>query len=776
MIRRRKITIDFETRSEADLRAVGTWNYSKHPSTEIMCLSWRFGGESGRWHMHHGYKIAQLVERAKKAKARSKHDLAKQLLKDAADLEGTPDPDRLFELIAEGHEVEAHNVFFERCIWQHICVERMGWPGVKEEQWRCSAAKASMHALPRDLERATGEMCPDKAKDMEGRRVMLKLSKPAPPTKAEPGRKWHEEPDDLRILWAYCDQDVVSEEALSESLIDLPPYELELWQMDQRMNLRGFYCDFDLARKAIDLSTALIEELSGLLSTMTHGEINKPSQRAVIKDWLNARLRAHNGVEDPEEEIITSTGAPILRRLLIEDPTLKGTDLHKVVGIVHSANRTSIKKYQAMLDRADPVDQRIRDMMMYHGAGTGRWSGKGVQPHNFPRGFLKNMEAACDVLLSLDLSGLRLCYSTEELLDLLSWALRGALMAPEGRQLYVADYAAIEARVLLWLAGDERALDVFRYGKDIYIDMATDIYSMAYEDIKKDSEHRRMGKQAILGLGYQMGAPKFWDTAAGYEPHYKNLDQAALEHFQDEGFMMLEGERILGFMKNVARKSDALSDKLRFGQDLNPEEEKLFFHAGKRAGREMALNVHYFMFFRKVVNKYRKRYPKVKEMWNNQNGCAIAAVQDPGESYEASRVSWLYDRETDFLTCTLPSGRLLYYRRPELGKNKFGKQSLYYWSVDPVNKQWRRTGTYGGKLTENITQAVARDLMADAMLRIDKGDTYDLLASVHDELICEADLGRGDVEEFEQLMSACPSWAEGCPVKAEGWRGLRYRK
>ena len=767
-----KITIDFETRSKANLLAVGTWNYSKHDSTEVMCLNWKFRDESGHWHMRHGYMIDQLAKRISKAKRMRDQDKAAELIarykQDIKDLDETPLPTRLFELISQGHQVEAHNAFFERCIWQHICVERMGWPAIDFDQWRCSAAKASMHALPRDLERATGEMCPDQQKDMEGRRVMLKLSKPANPTKAEPDREWNEEPEDLRILWDYCRQDVDSEHALSEALEDLPPHELAMWQMDQRMNLRGMYADLDLARHNIAIAETVVNELNGELAMLTHGEIEKPSQRQKIKKWINGQVAKHHQVD--------GTGADKLDRLMMTGD-YDDTPVGAVVNILSGAARTSTKKYQAMIDRADADDWRIRDMMMYHGANTGRWSGKGVQPHNFPRGFIKDMERTCNLFLDSDLIELLMFYSRREIMEQLSWMLRGALCAPPGRQLYVADYSAIEARVVMWLANELHALEVFASGKDIYKDMATSIYGIPYEDV--GGEERRMGKQAILGLGYQMGAPKFWDTVAGYEPHYKNMDRGMFKELPsnlEKGFLAKPGTQILDWLKKTAANNEELSKKLKFGQTIDDKGKRHLLAAAMSKDLEWGLNVWHFLFFRDVVNTYRTKYAGVKAMWYGLEDIAIAAFKCPGERVEGYRVAWEYDAKREFMTCELPSKRKLYYRRPQLGINKFKKESLYYWSIDSVTNQWRLTGTYGGKLVENITQAVARDLMAEAMLRIDKGSEYDLLASVHDELICEADQGVGDVKEFENLMSELPAWAEGCPVNAEGWRGMRYRK
>lgn len=768
-MRQHKITIDFETRSRVNLKTHGTWVYAIDPSTEVMCISWRCGDEKGFWHMGHTDQIKKLktkIERAKNLRDRAKQqarrdnyqDQIDQMRDDIEDLRESPVPTRLFELIAEGTLVEAHNAFFERCIWQHICVERMGWLEIGEDQWRCSAAKAAMHAIPRSLEEATKEMCPHEEKDLEGRQVMLKLCKPAKPTKAEPDRKWHEEASDLRILWAYCEQDTKSEEALSESLIDLPDRELQLWQMDQRMNLRGFYCDHDLAHKAIALAKETQANLNGDLATATHGSIEKATQRTAIRAWLKGKLGFDPG----------GTGAPVLEALMLGDLS---AEVREVMQIVLGANKTSVKKYQAMLDRSDPVDHRIRDMMMYHGAGTGRWAGKGVQPHNFPRGFSKDMEADCAMVLVSNLRDLLLLmeYSASEVMELLSWILRGALCAPDGRILYVADYAAIEARVLVWLANDQAALQVFRDGKDIYKDMATAIYNIPYSEV--ESEHRRMGKQAILGLGYQMGAPKFWDTIAGYEPEYKGvgMNKDWVE------FTCKPGDVILKALHTAAKRvgDETLEDRLKYGWTINDDNKAFLLRS--IPDQDMREQAYRFMFVRDVVIKYRTKYDTVKTMWSDQNKAAIAAVEDRGSRQTANNVTWWCDNN-DFLRCTLPSGRDLFYRKPHIKKNKFGNPALNYWSVDAVTKKFWETSTYGGKLVENITQAVARDLMADAMLLLDKHPTYDLLASVHDELICEADQGSGDVKEFENLMATVPAWAQGCPVKAEGWSGMRYRK
>jgi DNA polymerase len=317
------------------------------------------------------------------------------------------------------------------------------------------------------------------------------------------------------------------------------------------------------------------------------------------------------------------------------------------------------------------------------------------------------MESAWQVLKTRDIKLIEMLYG--DVMECLSFALRGMIIPRKGRKLFVADYAAIEARVLFWLAQDEDALGIFHRGECIYCDMASDIYGRRV--IKGvDNDERQMGKQAVLGLGYQMGAPKFVDTVAKYGMHIE----------------------------------------LEFSQ--------------------------------LIVDKYRQKFWKVKQMWWDQEAAAIAAAKTPGRVVKCGRVQWCTIDAGAFkvLHCKLPSGRLLSYIDPLVVKRPTpwgaAKDALTFMGVDPYTKKWRRQDTYGGMIVENITQATARDLMAEAMLRAHEGHVYDVVLSVHDELIAEADDGTGDVREFEDLMAELPGWAEGCPVTAEGWSGYRYKK
>lgn len=737
-----KITIDFESRSACDI-GMGAWLYSLHPTTEPMVLSYKIGdGPVRRWHP--GYAHLGIEE--------------------------SPYPQDLMDAIEDGWLVEAHNRFFEFCMWTNIMVPRYGWVPIKREKWRCSAAKASYYGLPRALENAVKALGLPIEKDMEGNKIMKKLCKPRKPTKLEKRQMyddwqaglgphpdevilWHESKEDFERNWLYCDRDVEAEHLFSETLPDLPESELRIWQMDQDMNLRGIRCDLDMVNQAIKMRdrevAAMNAELADIMGIPEdEREDFSATKRAAIKEWVNVQ-----GVALPDTQGAT----------LDKFAAKKGLPKHVLAAlkIIREVNRTSTAKYDAMIERADPRDWRLRDLMMYHGAGTGRWAGKGVQPHNFPRGSIKDMEAACKLIVEGDVEAIRILYG--EVMEHLSSALRGAMTASEGRDLIVSDYAAIEARVVFWLARDMAALDVFERGEDIYCDMATGIYGRPINK-KKDPDERQFGKQAILGLGFEMGFVTFLLTCKKY-----NIS------FTKEQVLKIVGGRYTELEAMVEKYF--LTDKRRIARM-------------KEAELSIREHMHELVLMQYTVRKYRSRYAEVKQMWRDQEDGALQAIRNPGVRVdcERGRNTWVVEviGGREVLVTYLPSGKPLFYWDPKVVlkktpfKNPDGspvlKPSIIFKGVDPYTKKWSTQDTYGGKLVENITQATARDLMALAMVRADDGGVYDVLLSVHDELVCEVDKDKGDVREFEKLMAEIPGWAKGCPVDAEGWRGERYRK
>lgn len=702
-----RVVLDFETRSEADIKVVGAWKYSLHPSTSVMCLSWRCSnGEAGFFHREHEGVIA-----------------------------GDPPPTRLFELMSLLPSSDlvihppsvaiAHNAFFERAIWINVCVARLGWPPMPDESWRCSAAQAAACSLPRALGEVGKALKLDVVKDEEGKRIMMKLSKPAKPTKKEPDKRWNENLDDLMALWDYCETDTAAEDALQASLPQLSAREQKIWEMSERMNARGIFIDVKGAQRAIELAGHHVTKLNHELRVLTG--IDAATKRAKVAAWLN----------DHGTKIEDTTGETL-------DATLKRTDLadrpRRVMEIVRSVGRSSTKKYDAMIAMACP-DARVRGTVMYHGAGTGRWAGMGLQPHNFTRGSFKDMDLAWDMIHGADTDDIELCYG--DMMTFLSHALRGAITAPDGKILYCGDYSSIEARVVFWLAGEKRGLDVFRRGEDIYCDMASDIYGRRIT--KKDVLERFFGKQAILGLGFQMGFVKFLITCRRFDISFTRKQITDIVGDQ-------ELESIMTWVRTDGWK----------------QVKKTMPEARSADIIDLALMKY-------VVDRYRQRYAPVVELWRKCEHAAIDAVRNPGKLFRAGLLS--YYSKGIFLCCKLPSGRVMRYPFPEILPGPFGHDQLTYMGVHPKTKQWVRMSTFGGKLVENGTQAVARDIMADGLMAVDETEIYLPVMTVHDEGVSEADDDRGDLDEYLHLLThSSTSWCPDLPIAAEGWRGKRYRK
>jgi hypothetical protein len=336
-------------------------------------------------------------------------------------------------------------------------------------------------------------------------------------------------------------------------------------------------------------------------------------------------------------------------------------------------------------------------------------SGSGVQPQNFPRGTMKVEPSAYGELLEGDLGMIRLLY--EKPMDLFSSALRGVIIASEGKELFCADFSSIEARVLLWLAGDKSGLNEYMEGLDVYCSMASTIYGIDYDDVLYEyksegfSDRRQMGKKVILACGYQMGLKKFMQTCI------------------DEGLDV-----------------------------------------------EMSL-------LERAHQAFREKYPLVPELWNNYERAAIYAVINKGKKVLMNKVTWYV--QGDFLFAELPSGRKLAYYKPEVRNEEtpWGdlRPKLYVYTTDSKTKQWVQRAVYGGLLTENICQAVSRDCMSEAMTRVDAAG-FDILITVHDEILCERNIGESTLKDFEKLMSERPYWGQDIPLKVGGWVGQRYRK
>jgi DNA polymerase bacteriophage-type len=645
-------TIDFETRSKVDLRKVGAHAYAEHPSTEVLCLAW---AEEGDKEPRLWSPLRPIAEDEKVLT-------------------------EFLDKVREGCALVAYNAAFERWIWNLVCVRRHGWPAIQEGQLTCSMAQAQAHALPGALDLAASAMDLPFRKDDGGHRLMLAMSKPAKPTVANPNRMWRETDEDLERLFAYCRQDVRVEQALAQSLRPLSRHERGVWALDQEINQRGIPIDVQGVKAALRIYKRELRVASARLAEITDGEVESTTRREAFLTWSR-----NQGWPIPDTQSAT------LDAWLSQDLDAKRREAY---AIWRGANRATPRKYTAMLERAS-ADGRIRGALRYHAASTGRWSSVGVQVQNLTsRQDMKDMDDAWARIHTDDLP------EKPGPFDFLAGAIRGAICAPPGREFLVGDYASIEARIVFWLANETEALHELETGGDIYVTMASRIYNVSPKAVTPPQ--RKLGKQAVLGLGYQMGAPKFQTTCAGYGIEVSDA----------------EAERI------------------------------------------------------KTV--YRDTYWRVTRLWAALQETAQNAVMrgNGAKAIECCRTLW--GIRGRFLHCRLPSGRLLSYLDPKIVAGPFS-DVVEYSGIDTYTRKFGRVKTYGGKLCENVTQATARDIMAEAMLRLNSS-RYPVILTVHDEVVSEVGEAEGTIEEFKEIMAIRPEWAKSLPIAVEAWRGQRYKK
>ena len=743
------VTFDFETRSRADIK-MGSWRYASDPSTKVMCLAYKVDDEEAKV-----WLPKWIIE---------EYDLVLGPI-ECIDEFGTPirtvltdDPSELIELIEnEGTIFEAHNAFFEKSVWRNVMVPRLGFPDIPDHKWRCSAAKCAAHSLPRALGDAAQVLKLDIQKDTEGKKMIQRLCKPRRPSKTDP-REYFGSREELERFFLYCARDTETEHKVSDKLPDFSDFEQQIWFIDQEINEAGIYFDRPLVEKIMDMITQIKHELSLETYDLTDGAVLKPTSRIPLLNWL----------EEQDYPLPNTQGATI--DAAFEDPDIP-ENVYRVLKNVRQCGRSSTAKFIGMLDRGDMRDNRIRDTLMFWGANTGRWSGKGVQFQNLPRGVVKDMDKACRLIEENDLDGIQKELDKEaerlrligrkgleflsdktDLMEFFSSVIRGMIKAPDGKDLVVADYSSIEARGVTWAAKAEEALKVFWAGEDIYCDMASTIYGRKIT--KADSDERQLGKQAILGLGYGMGAKKFLETCRKYNIHFNLREMLALIPEQTQ---------------------DAIEAKIR----KNP---LIYFDRA----RIVENDVPHLIISKFIVDNYRSKYHRIVEFWGEVEDAAHKAVRE----YEAGikKRKWIkadpvmFKVVGSFLFCRLPNGRRLAYPFPYMKEKRtlWGsmKDTLHFKGVDSLTRKWTTQTTYGGKLVENIIQAVSRDVMANAMVNVRSSNPdFKIILTVHDELVTEYGGELEDpVKELEDLMSSIPDWAEGFPIEAEGWVGKRYKK
>lgn len=703
------ITIDFETRSRVDIRKTGASRYARDESTEVLCLAYSSFGEIKLWKP------------------------------------GDPDPYDLFKAIESGQLIEAHNVGFERDVWLHVCVKSMGWPPIPEEQWRCSMAACCRLALPRSLGQAADALKLKVTKDAAGSRVMLQLCKPRKATKNDPS-EWDNTPSKFQRLYEYCIQDVLTEQAISQSIPGLTAFELSVWQLDQRTNNRGIQIDVSAIEHALACVDLALSVAKAELSQITNGSVGSPNETSRLLKWVRGQ-----GVDMKD-----LTKQTVSELLATEDLP---TPVRRTLQIRQSTSRSSTAKLRSMLDRCDE-DGRIRGNLVYHGASTGRWAGSGVQIHNFPRGSLSlsEIDLVHKVLPLRDIDGIDCLLGPP--MDVISSALRSFLISAPGHRLLVGDFAQIEARVAAWLVGETELLEGFRSGEDVYKPMAAKIYSKPVEDVTKNE--RQLGKVAVLGCQYGLGVKGFQSsvkTQAGMTVTNQFAKQAVAT-YRSANPKIKEIWRNL----NLNAVNVVLTGKERSLNGLTIRKSNKTLQIELPSGRSL----HYW-------------YPSLKTVrapWSIGFGGEL--VLENHIAAEEVGVEILEVLSNDRYRCRVPGEVYKWVTANAVEYDLTPLEPQYidqieYYSVHSQSRKWIPTRTYGGMLFENIVQAIARDFLAEAMLRLDKAG-YASIGTVHDEVICEMPEGVGSLKEFDKLLREVPAWGEGCPIDTEVFESGRYRK
>ena len=654
----RHLSIDIETKSSVDIGKAGLYRYAQSEDFEILLFAYRYGDES-----------VQIV------------DLS----------QGEKIPDKIVEDLSNPEIVKhAYNAAFE---W--YCLNIAGYK-TPLCQWKCTMIHGLYCGYTAGLD-ATGKaigLPQDKRKLATGKALIRYFCVPCKPTKNNGHRTWNlpkHAPEKWELFKEYCKQDVVTESAILRRLgaFPVPEEEEKLWQMDIRMNAFGVKVDKALISGALQInehSTELLENEARMIT-----ELQNPNSSVQLLDWIH-----NNGVEMGNLQKAT-----VMEKLSGDLPD----DVRRALEIRQQLGKTSIKKYVAM-DTAKGKDDRVRGLTQYYGANrTGRWAGRLVQMQNLPRNYIKTLDYARKLVKDRNYGGIKLLYGNVP--DTLSQLIRTAFIPSEGNKFVVADFSAIEARVIAWLAGETWVNEVFATHGKIYEATASQMFHVPIEKIAKGNPEyalRQKGKVATLALGYQGGANAL-------------IAMGAL---------------------NMGLSEEELPD---------------------------------------IVHRWRNANPRIRDLWYAVEEAALLVMQtaQPQAIYNL-----IFNLESDivygqnFLTVQLPSGRKLYYPRPFLKENQFGKLAIHYYTVGQQTRKWEVTSTYGGKMTENIVQAIARDCLAETLRRIDaKG--LQVVFHVHDEVIIDAPV-ETTVDEICDLMAEPIPWAPGLILKGAGFESNYYMK
>lgn len=659
------LSIDLETYSDVNLKKAGLYRYVQSPAFEILLFAYSFDGAP-----------TQVIDMA----------------------QGEEIPMEVIHALTDPQCLKhAYNAAFE---W--YCLSKYMGAQLPPAQWRDTMLHGLYAGYTAGLD-ATGRALgipEDKQKLTTGKALIRYFCVPCKPTKANGGRTRnypHHDPEKWELFKTYNGQDVVAEMEIERrlSVFPVPDFVQKQWETDLLINARGVAVDMDFCEGALELGETIRAQLTD--EAVQLSGLQNPNSVKQLARWLSAETG----------DDITTLRKETIKELLGRD---NADHVQRMLEIRQELGKTSTKKYDA-IEAAVCDDGRVRGLLQFYGANrTGRWAGRLVQVQNLPRTYTEPLEFARELVKGRKLDVLRTVYGSPN--DTLSQLIRTAFVAAPGNILIDADFSAIEARVISWLADEEWRLEVFRTHGKIYEASASQMFGVPLERIKKGNPEyslRQRGKVAELALGYQGGVPAM-----------RQMDTGKL-----------------------------LADL--------PDEE-----------------------IKDIVDKWRNTNPKIRNLWYSFNDAAIRVIQNGG-SLRVRCCTFAREcdciRGTTCMTISLPSGRKLYYVEPAVGENRWGGPSITYMGVNDKNK-WGRIETYGGKLVENVVQAIARDCLAQAIEHLEAAG-LPVVFHIHDEVVIDTaafDTNDAMLDKVVKIMSTPIPWAEGLPLGADGWVGAFFKK
>ncbi len=646
-----KISIDIETFSDVDLIRCGVYKYAYSPNFEMLLFA--YAVDDGDVHI--------------------------------IDIAGGEElPEEIIQAIKSDTVVKtAYNAQFERvCLSRYLKLPEGEY--LNPQSWYCTAVQAAELALPLSLADVGSVLGLERQKMTEGKELIKYFCVPCKPTKSNGNRTRNRPCHDINkweTFKKYCMRDVDVERQIADKLKMYPISDEEhrLYVLDQIINDRGVLVDGELAEQAVKLNsiqTAVAVEQAYMITGLEN-----PNSVTQLKQWLK-----ENGVE------IESLSKKAVKSLADETDG----DVSEMLKLRLLMAKTSVKKYEAVI-RSVCSDNRVHGMMRFCGANrTGRWSGNILQPQNLPQNHLPDLTLARDIVKDGDFEMLDMMFGNVP--NVLSELIRTVLIPKPNHRFIVADFSAIEARVLAWIAGEQWRIDTFKNGGDIYCASASKMFKVPVEKHGVNGELRQKGKISELACGYGGS---------------------------------------VGALKNMG------------AVEMGVQENEL----------------------QGLINDWRNANPHIVRFWYEVGNAAMKAIKEK-TTVPLGKLVFVYERGILFIR--LPSGRRLSYIKPRIGTNRFGGDSITYMGINSA-KKWDRLETFGGKLTENIVQGTARDLLAKALINTANAG-YDTVFHVHDEIICEVPNGYGSVDELCRQMCIKPEWADGLPLNADGFECEYYKK